>query len=40
MDSLDRLDTVLLDAHWLAHTVRKYQNPAMADVLDSRARAL
>jgi hypothetical protein len=36
VDTLDRLNTVLLESHWLAHAVRKYQNPAMADVLESR----
>jgi hypothetical protein len=35
VDTLDRLDTVLLESHWLAHAVRKYQNPAMADVMEA-----
>jgi len=35
LELLQHLDTALLETHWLIHAVRKYQNPAMADVMES-----
>jgi len=35
LELLHHLDSALIETHWLIHAVRKYQNPAMADVIES-----